>query len=100
MLADEHQEEYDALEQGWRRYFQPVNYQEEKLLETLIRNDWLHRRAERRYLQAEANLTFRSGTEGGRWSIEDQQRLELMQHYTLSAERAFYRAWAALHRLR
>ncbi len=45
LLPDESQEEYDEMVAGWRKQFQPADYQEEKLVETLILNDWLHRRA-------------------------------------------------------
>jgi hypothetical protein len=61
-----------------------------RLVEQLILNDWLLQRANRRMLEAEAAPA----------DAEYEHRLELMQRYKTSAERAFYRALAAMEALR
>ena len=99
ILPGETQEEYDKVVRGWNDYWQPADYQEEKLVETLIRNDWMHRRAQRWHLEAEAAAVGEDGLGPMDWTAEQRQRMELMQRYKTTAERAFYRAWSALRGL-
>lgn len=86
ILPDERQEDYDKIQAGWRAEFEPEGYQEERLLEILIMNDWLLRRAQRRLMEADA-----SG---------DEREMERRDRRKTRAEAAFYRAWNALQGLR
>ena len=99
ILPGETQEEYDKVVRGWNDYWQPADYQEEKLVETLIRNDWMHRRAQRWQLETEARVVEESGIDPMNWTAEQRHTMELMQRYKTTAERAFYRAWSALRGL-
>ncbi len=100
ILADESQEDFDEVERGWRTQFEPNDYEEEKLVRTLVMNDWLHQRAEWRLLQVEAPIADASGTDPTRWTAEERHQIELIQRYKTTAERAFYRALTALQGLR
>ena len=99
ILPGETQEEYDKVVRGWNDYWQPADYQEEKLVETLIRNDWMHRRGQRWQLETEARVVEESGIDPMDWTAEQRHTMELMQRYKTTAERAFYRAWSALRGL-
>ncbi len=99
ILAGETQEEYDEVVSGWNDYWQPADYQEKKLVDTLIRNDWMHRRAQRWQLDAEAAAVGEEGLGPADWTAEQRHKMELMQRYNTTAERAFYRAWSALRGL-
>lgn len=95
ILPDESQEDYDGIEQGWRDEFEPEGYQEERLVNNLVFNDWLLMRAQRRVMEVEAAIG-----EEGLPTAERQHELELMLRYKTTVERAFYRAWEALRGLR
>src|SRR5579862_3355864 len=56
LLPDECQEDFDRIHNGWMAEFEPEGYQEERLVEMLILNDWLLQRAQRRLWEAEAAL--------------------------------------------
>ena len=100
ILEDESQDDYDRLIAGWYEQWEPADFQEKKLVDTLIRNDWWHQRAERRLFEAEAAIADRSGVNPQGWTAEDKHLLENMQRYKTTMERAFYRAWRALQGLR
>ncbi len=100
ILADESQDDFDEVERGWRTQFAPEGYEEEKLVRTLILNDWLHQRAERRLLQVEATIAAASGIDPTQWTADERHQVELIQRYKTTAERAFYRALTALQGLR
>ncbi len=100
LLPDESQEEYDEMVAGWRKQFLPADYQEEKLVETLILNDWLHRRAFRWLLAIEAAVVSADGPDPTQWTSERRHRMELAQRYKNSAERSFHKAWSVLQGLR
>ena len=99
ILPGETQEEYDEVVRGWNDYWQPADYQEEKLVATVIQNDWLHRRAQRWQLETEASVMGENGLDPLAWTAEQRHTLELVQRYKTTAERAFYRAWSALRSL-
>ncbi len=86
ILADERQADFDRVAEGWRKEFEPTGYQEERLVEILVRNDWFFQRADRLWQEAQA-------------SGDDQHTLELMQRYRTTAERSFFRALAAVRGL-
>ncbi len=100
LLGDETQDQYDAVVEGWSKQFEPADYQEEKLVETLIFNDWMHQRAQRWLLEGEASMVERFGVDPLEWPAEPRHSLELVQRYKTTAERAFYRSWSALQGLR
>ncbi len=100
ILADESQEDFDDVERGWWTQFAPEDYEEDKLVRTLVLNDWLHQRAERRLLQVEATIAEVSGIDPTQWTADQRHQIELIQRYKTTAERAFYRALAALQGLR
>ncbi len=99
ILPDESQEDYDRVVRGWNEHWEPADYQEEKLVETLIQNDWLHRRAQRWQLATEARVVGENGFDPMDWTAEERHKMELAQRYKTTAERAFYRAWSALQGL-
>jgi hypothetical protein len=100
LLPDESQEEYDEMVAGWTNQFLPTDYQEQKLVETLILNDWLHRRALRWLLAVEAAVVTADGLDPTQWTSERRHRMELAQRYKNSTERAFHKAWSVLQGLR
>ena len=85
---------------GWKNQFLPADYQEEKLVDTLILNDWLHRRALRWLLAVEAAVVEADGPDPMQWTSERRHRMELAQRYKNSAERAFHKSWSVLQGLR
>ncbi len=95
IMADESREDYERVEEGWREEFEPEGYQEERLIDILIVNDWTLSRGQRRTMQAETGAG-----EAGLPEEDQQHRLDLMQRYKTTAERAFYRAWEAMRGLR
>ena len=99
ILPGETQEDYDRVVSGWNDHWQPADYQEETLVETLILNDWLHKRGQRLQLETEARVIGESGFDPVAWTAEQQRGMELAQRYKTTAERAFYRAWNALRGL-
>ena len=105
ILPDECQEDFDRISNGWTAEFEPEGYQEERLVEMLILNDWLLQRAQRRLWEAERALCAgpEESLDNDRTEIREAQKqhdLELKQRYKTSCERAFYRAWTALQGLR
>jgi hypothetical protein len=100
LLPGETQDQYDAMVAGWRAQWEPDDYQEHKLVDTLIVNDWLHRRAERWLLETEASIVRQGGPDPINWTMEQQRRLQFAQQHKANAERAFYRAWSTLQGLR
>ena len=55
ILEGESQEEYDAMAAAWREEFEPEGASGERLIQGVILNDWLLRRAESRYLETGHN---------------------------------------------
>ncbi len=101
ILADETREEYEETRSGWLQNYQPADYHEARLVEQLILNDWLLKRANRRLLGAEAALTGEEETcDPVGWSAEQEHKIELMLRYKTTQERAFYRSLNAIEGLR
>jgi hypothetical protein len=101
VLADETPEQYQQLCDGWLAQFEPQSFVEEQLLEQLILNSWLMKRANRRYLEAEGAVAGGEKTwHPADWNAAQEHKLELMQRYKTTAERAFYRSFEAVQRLR
>jgi Fe2+ or Zn2+ uptake regulation protein len=99
LLPWEKQSDYDAVVAGWNEHWQPEDFQEDKLVKALIYNDWMHRRAERWLAEAEASIAEEIENPLD-WTAEQERKLQLLQRYKTSAERAFYRAWSVLEGLR
>lgn len=97
ILEDERQEDFDGLAAGWRAEYGDEGQAAESLLERVILNDWFLRRAERRHIEAEADLGAVHPLE---WTEEQHHQIELYLRYKTSAERSFYRALSALRGLR
>lgn len=81
--------EYQKILAGWMAEFEPEGYQENRLVEILINNDWTLKLAERNLMQAEEALW-----EG--WTPELQKDFDLRLRSKATAERSFYRAWGVL----
>ncbi|HZQ53786.1 MAG TPA: hypothetical protein VFB14_16410 [Bryobacteraceae bacterium] len=84
--------EYREIHAGWMAEFEPEGYQENRLVEILIQNDWTLKLAQRNLMQAEEALW-----EG--WTPERQQDFDVRLRSKATAERSFYRAWSALRSL-
>ena len=91
ILPDEAREEYDETRRGWIETYEPDGYHEVRLVEQLILNEWLLKRANRRLMEAEAEEDL---------TDEGEHRRELIQRYKTTSERAFYRALSAVEGLR
>ncbi len=91
ILPDEERAEYEKTRQGWMETYEPEGYHEVRLVDQLILNDWLLKRANRRLIKAE---TDEDATE------EHEHRRELILRYKTTSERAFYRALSAVEGLR
>src|SRR5579862_2449098 len=93
ILPDECQEDFDQIHNGWMAEFEPEGYQEQRLLEILILNDWHLQRAQLRLWEAEAALCAGpteplQGDDLELWEAQMQHNLELKQRYKTSCERA------------
>jgi hypothetical protein len=100
LLPGETQDQYDEMVAGWKKQWKPADYQEHKLVDTLITNDWLHRRAERWLMETEASIVGQGGPDPMGWTAEQHRRLQFAQQHKANAERAFYRAWSTLQGFR
>lgn len=81
--------EYQTIHAGWIAEFEPEGYQENRLVEILIQNDWTLKIAQRNLRQAEEALW-----DG--WTPERQKDLDIRLRSKATAERSFYRAWSVL----
>ncbi len=95
VLEDESKDEYQRHYDGWLDEFQPQSFIEQELLQQLIWNSWLMKRATRRAMKNEAT----ADVEPANWTAPEEHKLELMQRYKTTAERAFYRSLGALRQL-
>ena len=100
ILGDESQEELDALREDWIKEFLPQTHATWRLLDKLIRADWQHERTQRKYEESEVEAYTKHGNDPLNWPDEAHHKLELMNRYKVTAERAFYRGWNALQSLR
>ena len=92
ILPDETMEEYTELRASWLQEFEPENFTLKVLVDELIRAHWLFKRAQRRLLETEFAIAGDENVTPVDWDAEDEHKIELMQRYKTSAERAFYRA--------
>ncbi len=101
ILADETREEYEETRLGWLENYEPADYHEARLVDQLILNDWLLKRANKRLLQAEAALVGEEDTcHPATWTAEQEHKIELVLRYKTTQERAFYRSLSAVEGLR
>ena len=97
IVGDERQEDFDALDAGWREEFEMEGQAGKSLLKRVILNDWLLQRAEGHYLGAQEDVAM---TEPAAWTEEQHKKVQLFLRYKTTAERSFYRAYNALKELR
>ncbi len=97
IVENERQEDFDRLSAGWRAEYGDEGKATESLLERVILGDWFLRRAERRYIDAEAELAEIDALE---WSEDQHHNIELYLRYKTTQERSFYRALHAPRGLR
>lgn len=97
IVGDERQEDFDRLAAGWRAEYEVDGQAAESLIGRVILADWMLRRAEGAYLDVEAELWATHPLE---WTAEQHAQLALFLRYKTTAERTFYRAFAALRGLR
>ncbi len=101
VLADETAEDYRRHYDGWLGQLEPQNFMEEQLVEQVILNSWLMKRATRRAMENEGAVAGDKETQhAADWSEAQEHKLELMQRYKTSAERAFYKSLEVFRRLR
>ncbi|MBV8551455.1 MAG: hypothetical protein JOY54_09150 [Acidobacteriaceae bacterium] len=99
ILADESQEDFDRVKQGWLDEYRPSTYAQERLVEEVYLNDWFLKRAARRLHEAEAALMEHADA-GWDELTEYQKRVELMLRYKTTQERSFHRALSAVQAFR
>src|SRR5579875_2667974 len=90
IIGEERQEDFDRLAAGWRAEYEVEGQAAESLMERVILGDWLLRRAEGVYLDAEAELAAVPLLER---TAEQHAQLALYLRYKTTAERSFYRAF-------
>ncbi len=95
VLEDETLDDYNRHYDGWLYDFPTESFTQRELLEQVILNAWLMKRATRRGIDLEATVS----SNPAEWTAEQEHKLELMQRYKGSAERAFYRSLAVLRQL-
>ncbi len=101
VLADESPDEYQRHHAGWLEQFAPQNFLEEQLVEQVIWNSWLMKRATRRAMDTEGAVAGGEGQcEAADWSEAQEHKLQLMQRYKTAAERAFYKSLEVLRKVR
>lgn len=100
VLPGESQKDFERTVFHWTDLWEPEDYKEERLVETLIINDWMLQRAVRRLTEAELRACGPQGLLVPEWSAEAKADVDLMQRYKATAERAFYRALKALEDLK
>jgi hypothetical protein len=89
ILRYENPAEYEALHKKWWDEYQPSGHIEETLVQLLIDNHWLFKRARLRLEQVEWDMPMNAK----HW-IEDYQKLvETFTRFKTTAERAFQRAF-------
>ncbi len=95
VLEDETLDDYNRHYDGWLYDFPTESFTQRELLEQVILNAWLMKRATRRGIDLEATVSSNPAD----WTAEQEHKLELMQRYKGAAERAFYRSLAVLRQL-
>lgn len=96
LVGDETQEEFDALEEAWRREYGSEGQATESWLRRTIERDWDLRRSERNYEAVEVEL---AAIPPMQWSDEQHHKLELFLRYRTTQERSFQRAFTMLNQL-
>jgi hypothetical protein len=97
ILHDERWCDYINLSDSWMFKYGPDDDAERTLVQLVIDAEWLLRRAQRRYEEAEMAYVNKPVTE---WSEDDHKMLDRFQRYRTSWERSFSRSFAALERYR
>lgn len=88
-LRHETPAQYEALHKKWWDEYQPSGHIEETLIDLLIRNHWLFKRACLRREQVEWDMPM-SATH---WIERYEKKVEIFTRFKSTAERAFQRAF-------
>jgi hypothetical protein len=89
ILRHEDPAEYEALHKKWWDEYQPSGHIEETLVQLLIDNHWLFKRARLRLEQVEWEMPMNAK----HWVETYQKQLETFTRFKTTAERAFQRAF-------
>ncbi len=89
ILPDEKQQDFDDLYDRWKEAYQPDTGAALELLEQFILNKWFLLRNERRYSEAEYQLSFVPFT---KWNDGQHKIYQLALRYKTAAERAASKA--------
>ena len=101
IIAGENQEDFDRLRAYWFGEFSAVipgtgdPQAAEALVEQLVLDHWLLKRAKRNYISVEYEL---SASDPMQWQPGDERKLQLMIRYKTAAERSFDRSLRAVQR--
>ena len=103
LLPGESEEEYNALAQQWRDEYAvlPESPALASLLDTLIKADWVQKRAFNSYCKSETALAMAEISHASQEEItEIFKRLQLTLRYKTSLENSFQRAFRAIEAFR
>ncbi|HEX4228496.1 MAG TPA: hypothetical protein VHZ07_07485 [Bryobacteraceae bacterium] len=89
ILRHENPAEYEALHKKWWDEYQPSGHIEETLVQLLVDNHWLFKRARLRLEQVEWEMPINAK----HWIEDYQKQLETFTRFKNTAERAFQRAF-------
>jgi hypothetical protein len=99
LLKDESREAYEALWQVWLEEYDDGTEACRELIEQVVNDHWLMKRADKRVQQVEEAIE-ESGIDVVDWTDEHHKRLSLMHRYRNTAKRDFERSRRALEQRR
>jgi hypothetical protein len=89
ILRHEDPAEYEALRKKWWEEYLPANHTEETLVQLLIDNHWLFKRARLRLEQVEWEMPLNAK----HWTESYRKQVDTFTRFKATAERAFQRAF-------
>jgi hypothetical protein len=89
VLRHENPDEYEALFDKWWEQYQPQDHAEETLVEQLVNNHWLLKRATLRVEEIE----WENPLNPRLWTDSHHRKLALFTRYKTAAERAFHKSF-------
>lgn len=89
VLRHENPAEYEALHKKWWDEYQPSGQAEETLVQLLIDNHWLFKRARLRLEQVEWDMPINAN----HWTEDHRKRIDPFTRFKATAERSFQRAF-------
>ncbi|MDQ2841744.1 MAG: hypothetical protein M3Y72_12030 [Acidobacteriota bacterium] len=93
-------EEYEEMRSGWLDELEPEGYQLKTLVDVMIHNHWLLMRPQRRLQETEMAIAGEDDPNPAEWTAAQEHKIELMQRYKTTAERAFFKSWNTVQNLR